>query len=300
MAGGAGIKMTPMMAQYWRLKERHHDAVLMFRLGDFYEMFFEDAERASAILDITLTARNKHDPTPIPLCGVPFHSVEPYIQKLLAAGLKVAICEQVEDPRGAKGLVDRDVVRVITPGTVLEEASLDPKAASFLGVLAAAPAGYALAVADVSTGELRVAEFPVAESVVAEPRGRELSAHGDGPGGPSDAGDPTARLEAVDVLDAVAEEVARLALKELVLSTSLQAASERLSVRAPDVFRSLVPDAWYDASEAAAWLATLADAPELGGRRSRRSAGCARISARPVGRRSTICARPSAIIRATL
>ncbi len=238
----AATKMTPMMAQYWRLKERHPDAILLFRLGDFYEMFFDDAERAAAILDITLTARNKHDPTPIPLCGVPFHSVEPYIQKLLAAGLKVAICEQVEDPKGAKGLVDRDIVRVITPGTVLDEASLDPKTASFLAVLAADADGYALAVADVSTGELRIAELPLALP---------------------DGGAPRA-LASTDVLDAIAEEVARLGVKELVSSPRLQDASERVGVRAPDVFRSLIPEAWYDAADASAWLASVPDAPALG------------------------------------
>ena len=191
MAVGAGLKMTPMLAQYLRLKERHRDAILMFRLGDFYEMFFEDAERAAAILDITLTARNKHDATPIPLCGVPFHSVEPYIQKLLGAGLKVAICEQVEDPRAAKGLVDRDVVRVVTPGTILEEESLDPHTASFLAILAADATGYGLAVVDVSTGELRVAEFPVT----------------------APAGGAVPELERADAVDAIAEEIARLGVK---------------------------------------------------------------------------------------
>jgi len=238
-AVGVGVKMTPMMAQYWRLKERHADAILMFRLGDFYEMFFDDAERAAAILDITLTARNKHDPTPIPLCGVPFHSVEPYIQKLLAAGLKVAICEQLEEPKDAKGLVDRDVVRVITPGTVLDEASLDPKTASFLAVLAGDAGGYALAVADISTGELRLAEFPFGVA-----RDGAVCA-------------PTS----ADVLEAVAEEVARLGVKELVLSASLQAASDRVGARAPDVFRSLIPDEWYDAADASAWLAAVPNAP---------------------------------------
>ena len=237
-------KMTPMMAQYWRLKERHADAILMFRLGDFYEMFFDDAERAAAILDITLTARNKNDPTPIPLCGVPFHSVEPYIQKLLAAGLKVAICEQVEDPKGAKGLVDRDVVRVITPGTVLDEASLDPKTPSFLAVLAGDADGYALALAEVSTGELRIAEFPLAVVDGGAPRSWSAA--------------PT------DVLDAVAEEIARSGVKELVLSARLHDAHERIGARAPDVFRSLIPDAWYDAADAAAWLASIDDPPALG------------------------------------
>ncbi len=230
MAADAGVKVTPMLAQYLRLKERHRDAILMFRLGDFYEMFFEDAERAAAILDITLTARNKHDANPIPLCGVPFHSVEPYIQKLLGAGLKVAICEQVEDPRAAKGLVDRDVVRVITPGTIFEEESLDPHVASFLAVVARDEAGFALVVADISTGEVRVAEL----------------------------GDPgVSGAERDDLVEALAEEIARLGVKELVLSPAEQGIVDRLTARAPRVFRSLIPDAWYDAAEARTWLAGL-------------------------------------------
>ena len=238
------MKMTPMLAQYLRLKERHRDAILMFRLGDFYEMFFEDAERAAAILDITLTSRNKHDATPIPLCGVPHHSVEPYIQKLLGAGLKVAICEQVEDPRGAKGLVDRDVVRVVTPGTILEEESLDPRAPSFLAVLAGDPTGFGLAVADVSTGELRVAEFPApgASAAARSAGGVEASV----------------ALEHGDVIDAIAEEIARLGVKELVLSPALQPMVERVTARAPDVFRSLMPEAWYDPDEATTWLGAAA------------------------------------------
>ena len=246
---GAGVKLTPMLAQYLSLKERHRDAILMFRLGDFYEMFFEDAERAAAILDITLTARNKQDAAPIPLCGVPFHSVEPYIQKLLGAGLKVAICEQVEDAKASKGLVDRDVVRVITPGTVFEEESLDPRVPSFLAVLAGSPEGYGLAVADVSTGEVRVVEFPLAP--VAGVR------TGDGGG---------SEIERADAIDGVAEEIARLGVRELVLSPSLQA-DERLAARSRDIFRSLIPDAWYDSAEAAVWLASVTAAgeePELG------------------------------------
>ncbi len=233
MAVDAGVKLTPMLAQYLRLKERHRDAILMFRLGDFYEMFFDDAERAAAILDITLTARNKHDATPIPLCGVPFHSVEPYIQKLLGAGLKVAICEQVEDPRSAKGLVDRDVVRVITPGTIVEEASLDPRTASFLAVLASDPGGCALAVADISTGEVRVATFGSCEG----------------------GGSSTAERDAL--IEVIAEEIARLGVKELVLSPAEQSIVDRLTARAPHVFRSLIPEAWYDTAEATAWLASV-------------------------------------------
>ena len=256
MAVGADVKVTPMLAQYLRLKERHRDAILMFRLGDFYEMFFEDAERAAAILDITLTSRNKHDSKPIPLCGVPHHSVEPYIQKLLGAGLKVAICEQVEDPRGAKGLVDRDVVRVVTPGTILEEESLDPRISSFLAVVAVDQAGYGLAVTDVSTGELRVAEFP-APGATTQGRRRD----GDGV-----ASSASVALEHGDVIDAVAEEIARLGVKEIVLSPALQPVVERLTARAPGVFRSLIPEAWYDPDEAAAWVRAVAmdgEAPVL-------------------------------------
>jgi len=208
---GTGVKLTPMLAQYLRLKEQHRDAVLMFRLGDFYEMFFEDAQRASAILDITLTARNKSDPHPIPLCGVPFHAVDGYIQKLLAAGLKVAICEQVEDPKGAKGLVDRDVVRVITPGTVLEEENLDPRSASFLAVVARSADGFGLAACDLSTGEVRVMEFSPAA-------GRESGATTDAP----------THLADDETLDAVAEELARLGAKELVVAPELQSVLPRL------------------------------------------------------------------------
>ncbi|MGH7926249.1 MAG: DNA mismatch repair protein MutS, partial [Candidatus Binatia bacterium] len=99
------IKITPMMQQYLQIKERYRDSILFFRLGDFYEMFFEDAETAARILDIALTSRNKSDNGSVPLCGVPYHSAEPYIQKLLRAGHKVAVCEQVEDPRSARGVV---------------------------------------------------------------------------------------------------------------------------------------------------------------------------------------------------
>jgi DNA mismatch repair protein MutS len=230
-----------MLAQYLRLKERHRDAILMFRLGDFYEMFFEDAERAAAILDITLTARNKHDATPIPLCGVPFHAVEPYIQKLLGAGLKVAICEQVEDPRGAKGLVDRDVVRVITPGTIVEEENLDPRTGSFLAVLGSDPHGYALAVADISTGEVRVAMFT------------------------SSAADAASAAERDELVEAIGEEIARLGVKELVLSPAEQPVVDRLTARAPRVFRSLIPETWSDAAEATAWLTGVGADPTAAG-----------------------------------
>jgi DNA mismatch repair protein MutS len=164
------VKLTPMVAQYLRVKERYPDAILLYRLGDFYEMFFEDAERASRILDLTLTSRNKSDETPIPLCGVPHHSVQPYVQKLLEHGHKVAICEQVEDPALAKGIVDRRVVRVISPGTVLDEESLDPRAPSYLAAVRIEGEGAALALVDLSTGELRAAEVDSSEVLAEELR----------------------------------------------------------------------------------------------------------------------------------
>src|SRR2546428_10874027 len=114
-------KITPMMQQYLQIKERYRDAILFFRLGDFYEMFFEDAQTASKILDIALTSRNKNQDSSVPLCGVPYHSAEPYIQKLLEAGLKVAVCEPVADPKSAIGGVPREVLLEISPGTVTVE-----------------------------------------------------------------------------------------------------------------------------------------------------------------------------------
>jgi len=226
-------KLTPMLSQYLRLKDAHRDAILMFRLGDFYEMFFEDAEQAAGILDITLTSRNKNDPQPIPLCGVPHHAVEPYVQKLLGAGLKVAICEQVEDPRGAKGLVEREVVRVITPGTVVEEENLDPQTPSFLAVLGESEAGFGLAVTDVSTGELRVFEYAQ----------------------PSDVTDAD-QLARRETLDALAEEINRLGVRELVLPSDAPELQHLLD-RTPRIFKSRMPRAWCDADDALRWLATV-------------------------------------------
>jgi len=115
------------MRQYLEIKADYQDAVLFFRLGDFYEMFMEDAILASRVLGITLTSRNKSDDDSIPLCGIPYHSSQSYIAKLIAAGHKVAICEQVEDPKLAKGIVKREVVRVVTPGLVTDTDTLEPK-----------------------------------------------------------------------------------------------------------------------------------------------------------------------------
>ena len=148
-----------MMHQYLRIKERYRDAILFFRLGDFYEMFFEDAETASRILDIALTSRNKNEDSAVPLCGVPYHSAEPYIRKLLDAGHKVAVCEQVEDPKTAKGVVQREVVRVITPGTVTSADALDARDNNFLAAVYEGRGDFGLAVTDITTGEFRFTQL---------------------------------------------------------------------------------------------------------------------------------------------
>ena len=112
--------LTPMMKQYMSIKEKHKDTILFFRLGDFYEMFFDDAIKASQELEIALTKRDAGGDEKAPMCGVPYHVADTYISKLVEKGYKVAICEQLEDPSVAKGLVDRDVVRIITPGTITD------------------------------------------------------------------------------------------------------------------------------------------------------------------------------------
>ncbi len=161
-------KVTPMMQQYLQIKERYQDAILFFRLGDFYEMFFEDAHTASKILDIALTSRNKSDDASVPLCGVPYHSVEPYIQKLLDAGHKVAVCEQVEDPALAKGVVKREVVRVITPGTVTAVEALDARGNNFLAALYQGSNAFGLASTDITTGEFRFTEINSEQALLDE------------------------------------------------------------------------------------------------------------------------------------
>jgi len=147
-------KTTPMMEQYRRIRrELPENTLLFFRLGDFYEMFMEDAVEAARILDITLTKR--HD---IPMCGVPYHSAEGYLARLIEAGKKVAICEQVEDPAAAKGIVKREVTRVVTPGAVLDETSLDRTRNNYLAGLIRGSSGFGLALLDLSTGEFWIEE----------------------------------------------------------------------------------------------------------------------------------------------
>ena len=152
-------RLTPMMHQYLEIKDRHRDAILFFRLGDFYEMFFEDAEKAAKVLDIALTSRNRSDGAPVPLCGVPHHAATPYIGKLLSAGFKVAVCEQTEDPKLAKGVVRREVIKVISPGTLTEGEGLDADLNNFLVSVIAVRDEYGLSFTDVTTGEFRFTEI---------------------------------------------------------------------------------------------------------------------------------------------
>ncbi|WP_124057454.1 DNA mismatch repair protein MutS [Vaginisenegalia massiliensis] len=147
-------KPTPMMEQYLSIKAQNPDAILFFRLGDFYEMFNEDALEAARILEITLTSRNKNADNPIPMCGVPYHSARDYIKRLVESGKKVAICEQMEDPRQTKGMVKREVVRIITPGTILDESALEQKENHYLAAVNVCDGVYYLAYLDLSTGQV--------------------------------------------------------------------------------------------------------------------------------------------------
>ena len=146
---------TPLMRQYGLIKARHPNALLLFRLGDFYELFFEDAVVASKELEITLTSRNKEKGVAIPMCGVPYHAAEGYIAKLVRKGFRVAICDQMEDPRLSKTLVKREVTRVVTPGTATDSQVLEPRENSYLAAVAEKEGAAGLAFADLSTGDFR-------------------------------------------------------------------------------------------------------------------------------------------------
>ena len=151
-----------MMAQYLALKAAHADYLLFYRMGDFYELFFADAAKAAEALDIALTKRGKHAGEDIPMCGVPVHAAESYLEKLIRKGHRVAVCEQTEDPaeakkRGAKSVVRREVVRLVTPGTLTEDALLEARSSNLLAALGRSGADFAIAWADMSTGEFAVA-----------------------------------------------------------------------------------------------------------------------------------------------
>ena len=155
------LKITPMLQQYLEIKSQYPDTILFYRLGDFYEMFFEDAVTASRVLGITLTSRNhKDEESKIPLCGVPHHAASSYLAKLVRAGFRVAICEQVEDPRLAKGVVKREVVRVVTPGLVTDALMLDDKSNRYVAAICQTESTWGLSLLDLTTGEFLVTEQP--------------------------------------------------------------------------------------------------------------------------------------------
>lgn len=157
--------MTPMMQQYTNIKQQHQDCILFFRLGDFYEMFLDDALLASRELEITLTSRDGGEQGKIPMCGVPYHSADSYIARLIEKGYKIAVCEQMENPKQAKGIVKRDVIRIITPGTILDNQMLEEKTNNFLIAVFASGKEYGLATVDVSTGEFLTTEIKGEEAL---------------------------------------------------------------------------------------------------------------------------------------
>ena len=158
-------QLTPLLRQYQNIKKEHRDAILFFRMGDFYEMFFDDAVTASKILEIALTTRDKRNENPIPMCGIPYHAADSYLPKLIRAGHKVAICEQTEDPATAKGIVRREVIRVVSPGTVLDGNLLESKENNYIASIYHGRDMAGLAFVDISTGDFYIGEAPVLREV---------------------------------------------------------------------------------------------------------------------------------------
>src|SRR6188508_2518366 len=167
-AAAASGALTPAMRQYHDAKRQYRDAILFFRMGDFYEMFFEDALVAARALELTLTSRSKDSAGgAIPMCGVPFHAMDGYLARLVRKGFRVAICEQVEDPRKAKGLVKREVVRVVSPGTLTDATYLDAREPAFLVAVSPQEPTLGVALLDLSTGEFSAAEYEGADGLQA-------------------------------------------------------------------------------------------------------------------------------------
>ncbi len=160
MAKKKEAKLTPMMQRYMEVKAETPGTVLLFRMGDFYELFHDDAEVASKVLGLTLTSRDKNSANPVPMAGFPYHSLEGYLQKLIAAGHKVSICDQVEDPKTAKGMVRREVTQIITPGTLTDDALLNPKESNFLAAVCPTKDSIGLAWLEISTGRFQCLELP--------------------------------------------------------------------------------------------------------------------------------------------
>src|SRR5690606_37379368 len=159
---------TPLMRQFFAAKADHPDVLLFFRMGDFYELFYDDARKAAKLLDITLTQRGQSAGKPIPMAGVPYHAAEGYLARLVALGESVAICEQIGDPAASKGLVERKVVRIVTPGTVTDEALLSERRDTLLLALARGRSGYGLAWADLAGGRFLVNEVAGDDALEAE------------------------------------------------------------------------------------------------------------------------------------
>lgn len=207
-----------MMRQYMSIKDQYPEAIVMYRMGDFYEMFFEDAIVAAEALDLTLTSRNKNAPDPIPMCGIPHHASVQYVSRLIEQGFKVAVCEQMEDPSKVKGLVKREVVRVITPGVILDEENLDSKTNNFLAAVLPLSDGdgdntlYALACMDASTSEFK---------------GTQVLGAG-----------------------ALTGEVFRLEPRELLVAESLAQEFSKLKTVLPDCYISAIEDAYFDTAAA--------------------------------------------------
>lgn len=174
MAPAVELNLTPAMKQYVEIKQKYPDCILLYRMGDFYELFFEDAQTVAPILEITLTSRNKGKEDSVPLCGFPYHAAASYIAKLVEKGFKVAVCEQVEDPKLAKGIVKREVIRVITPGLVLEEENLAVGESNYLAGICIDKNGFGLAFLDISTGEFQVSEFSDSDSLLLACAGLEF------------------------------------------------------------------------------------------------------------------------------
>ncbi|MBP6809812.1 MAG: DNA mismatch repair protein MutS, partial [Chromatiaceae bacterium] len=164
----AAPKHTPVMQQYLRIKAEHPDKLLFYRMGDFYELFYEDAERAARLLDITLTKRGHSGGAPIPMAGVPYHAVEGYLAKLVRQGVSVALCEQMGDPAKSKGPVERRVARIVTPGTLSDEALLEERRENLLAAVAEQDGRYGLAWIEVSSGRFAVTEVTGAEALRGE------------------------------------------------------------------------------------------------------------------------------------
>ncbi len=215
-------QLTPLLRQYQNIKREHSDAILFFRMGDFYEMFFDDAVTASKILEIALTTRDKRNDNPIPMCGIPYHAADSYLPKLIRAGHKVAICEQTEDPATAKGLVRREVIRIVSPGTVLDGNLLESKennyiASVYLGDTShhaargeVSPTIAGLAFVDISTGDFYIAEInpPISPFFKGGTRIPPFSKGGEGGFETGFSGE-------------IADEIARIAPKELIVPQGL-------------------------------------------------------------------------------